>query len=84
MAAANGLKQVSLCPGAVPDAKPAKGPEDESTPRKDKPVAGKAWRQIGNVTRPGFTVYSPTNLPVTKWSALVETWLGTIGMIPAR
>ncbi len=24
----------------------------------------------------------PTKLPITKWPALVETWLGTIGMIP--
>jgi dipeptidyl aminopeptidase/acylaminoacyl peptidase len=24
----------------------------------------------------------PTKLPITKWPLLVETWLGTIGMIP--
>lgn len=26
----------------------------------------------------------PTLLPITKWPAMVETWLGTIGMIPGR
>lgn len=26
----------------------------------------------------------PTKSPITKWPALVETWLGTIGMIPAK
>lgn len=26
----------------------------------------------------------PTRFPITKWPALVETWLGTIGMIPAK
>ncbi|MFL6659976.1 MAG: alpha/beta hydrolase [Massilia sp.] len=25
-----------------------------------------------------------TTLPITKWPALMETWLGTIGMIPAK
>jgi len=26
----------------------------------------------------------PTPLPITQWPALVETWLGTIGIIPGR
>lgn len=26
----------------------------------------------------------PTKLPITRWPALVETWLGTIGMIPQK
>lgn len=26
----------------------------------------------------------PSNLPITKWPMLVETWLGTIGMIPDK
>lgn len=26
----------------------------------------------------------PTKYPITKWPALVETWLGTIGMIPSQ
>lgn len=26
----------------------------------------------------------PTEFPITKWPSLVETWLGTIGMIPAK
>ncbi len=26
----------------------------------------------------------PTKLPITKWPKLVETWLGTIGMIPEK
>ena len=25
----------------------------------------------------------PTKLPVSKWPQLVETWLGTIGIVPA-
>lgn len=59
---ANGLRQVPLWPGAVPNAKPAKGPEDELTLRDDKPVAGKPWLEIGNVARPSFTVYSPSGV----------------------
>ena len=26
----------------------------------------------------------PTKFPITKWPKLVETWLGTIGMIPEK
>lgn len=26
----------------------------------------------------------PTSKPITKWPALVETWLGTIGMLPGK
>lgn len=26
----------------------------------------------------------PTQFPITKWPTLVETWLGTMGMIPRK
>lgn len=56
---ADGHQQIALWPGAVPDAKPAPGPEDMRL-REDKPVAGKPWQEIENVTRPTMTIYPPT------------------------
>ena len=54
-----GHKQVSIWPGAVPDAQPVVK-SDIETMRMEKPVAGKAGIIIlGKVSRPTMTVYSP-------------------------
>jgi acetyl esterase/lipase len=54
-----GHTQVPIWPGAVPDARPVKGPEAmETTGAKDL-VAGKPWVAVSNVSRPTMTVYSP-------------------------
>jgi len=54
-----GHTQMRLWPGAVPDARPAKGPESAETTGKDSLVAGKPWVAISNVTQPTMTVYAP-------------------------
>lgn len=56
---ANGLHQIPIWPGAIPDAKPAPGPEDQTTLRQEKLIAGKPWLQVANVTRPTMTIYPP-------------------------
>lgn len=56
---ADGLQQWPIWPGVVPDAKAATGPEGEMTLREDRPVAGRPWWQVANVTRPTMTVYPP-------------------------
>ncbi len=53
-----GQTQVPIWPGAVPDAVPVAGPEDTGTV-KDPLVAGRPWVQVGKVSRPTMTVYSP-------------------------
>ncbi|MCE3608117.1 alpha/beta hydrolase [Massilia sp. P8910] len=53
-----GHTQLPIWPGAIPDAKPATGPEDEMTLREEKPVAGKPWLEVVNVTRPTMTIYA--------------------------
>ncbi len=50
--------QVPIWPGAVPDARPATGPEVVKTETKEL-VAGRPWLYIENVSRPTMTVYSP-------------------------
>ena len=54
-----GHTQVSIWPGAVPDAQRVTGPENTATDTKDL-VAGRPWVYVGNVSRPTMTVYSPT------------------------
>jgi acetyl esterase/lipase len=54
-----GHVQLSVWPGAVPDARPAVGPEMATFRPNEHLVAGKPWTYIQNVTRPTFTVYSP-------------------------
>ena len=53
-----GHTQVPLWPGAVPNARPAKGPEKTGT--DTSLVAGRPWVYVSNVSRPMMTVYSPT------------------------
>jgi acetyl esterase/lipase len=55
---AGGPQQLPIWPDAIPNAKPAAGPEN-TTLRDDRPVAGRPWLQVENVTRPTMTVYAP-------------------------
>ncbi|WP_229415813.1 alpha/beta hydrolase [Pseudoduganella armeniaca] len=54
-----GAQELPLWPGTPPDAKPGAGPENETTIRDDRPVAGRPWLQVENVTRPTMTIYPP-------------------------
>ena len=56
---ADGHQELPIWPGAVPDAKPATGPEGKVTLRTDRLVAGQPWLEVENVTRPTMTIYSP-------------------------
>lgn len=51
-----GHTQVPIWPGAIPDARPAKGPEKSEAVTKE-PVAGRPWIAVENVSRPTMTVY---------------------------
>jgi acetyl esterase/lipase len=55
-----GHTQVPIWPGAVPDAQPVAGPEEDTTTVTESLVAGRPWVQVGHVSRPTMTVYSPT------------------------
>jgi acetyl esterase/lipase len=50
--------QVQIWPGPVPDARPVPGPEYAKTV-KDDLVAGRPWTEVGDISRPTMTVYSP-------------------------
>jgi hypothetical protein len=54
-----GHKQVPIWPGAVPDAQPVAGPENDTTMATESLVAGRPWVQVGHVSRPTMTVYRP-------------------------
>jgi acetyl esterase/lipase len=54
-----GHTQVSIWPGAAPDAMPVTGPEFATTGGKEWQVAGRPWVVVGNVSRPTMTVYPP-------------------------
>jgi acetyl esterase/lipase len=54
-----GHSQVPIWPGAVPDARPATGPEAMETTGKESLVAGRPWVAVSNVSQPTMTVYSP-------------------------
>jgi acetyl esterase/lipase len=53
-----GYMQVPIWPRLVPDARRGEGPEVATT-IKEKLVAGRPWVEVGNVSRPTMTVYSP-------------------------
>src|SRR5450432_382795 len=53
-----GHTQVSIWPGAVPDAQPVTGPEDMTSDPKEL-IAGKSVVAVGHVSQPTMTVYSP-------------------------
>jgi acetyl esterase/lipase len=61
---AAGHTQIPIWPGTAPDAQPVKGPEVAGTVvdslGRPKPVGGKPWIYVNNVSRPTMTVYSPT------------------------
>lgn len=54
-----GHSQVTIWPGAVPDAQSVPGPENVTSTGKDELVAGKPYLWVNNVTQPTMTVYSP-------------------------
>jgi len=53
-----GHTQLPIWPGSVPDGRRAGGPEVATTVN-ESPVAGKPWVEVGNVSRPTMTLYSP-------------------------
>lgn len=58
-----GHTQIPIWPGAVPDARPAEGPERSGTvvdaAGAEKLVGGRPWVYVDRVSRPTMTVYSP-------------------------
>lgn len=54
-----GHKQVLIWPGKAPDSQPVAKPEDETKTVSDSLVANKPWVEVGKVSRPTMTVYSP-------------------------
>jgi acetyl esterase/lipase len=54
-----GHTQLQIWPGAAPDAVHVAGPENETKAVTDDLVAGKPWIEVGKVSRPTMTVYSP-------------------------
>jgi len=54
----SGHSQVPIWPGAVPDARRVVGPEVATT-ENQRLVAGKPWIEVGQVSQPTMTVYSP-------------------------
>jgi len=54
-----GYTQVPIWPGIVPDAQPVAGPADDTRTVTESLVAGRPWVQVGKVSRPTMTVYSP-------------------------
>ena len=53
-----GHKQVPIWPNEPPDSQPAAGPET-AREVKERPIAGKPWLEVRNVSQPTMTVYSP-------------------------
>jgi acetyl esterase/lipase len=56
---AEGHTQIPIWPAGAPDAKPAGGPEIDTTTGKDPLIAGKPVIRLGNVATPTMTLYSP-------------------------
>ena len=54
-----GHTQVTIWPGAAPDAQRVAGPEVAKTTGREFLVAGRPAVGVSNVTRPTMTVYSP-------------------------
>ena len=53
-----GHTQVAIWPAEAPDPQPVAGPETVAT--ESKPVAGRPWVYVRNVSRPTMTVYAPS------------------------
>jgi len=67
---APGHTQLALWPRGVPDSQPAHAPETVTRYTK-KPVAGRPWTYIENVSVPTITVYSPSERLNTHAAVLV-------------
>ncbi len=52
-----GLEQIALWPGAVPDPQPVPGPESVSVSARG--IAGRPYTDVTNVTNPTISVYPP-------------------------
>jgi acetyl esterase/lipase len=55
-----GHTQVPIWPGPAPDARAPAGPDVETMRTRPTLVAGRPWVEVGHVSRPTMTVYSPT------------------------
>ena len=55
-----GHPEVPIWPGPAPDARAVPGPEDTTTVRK--PVAGRPWTAVRNVSHPTMSIYSPQGM----------------------
>lgn len=53
-----GHRQIPIWPGAVPDAQPLAGPEND-TGVNPGPVAGRPWTWVAQVSHPTMTIYPP-------------------------
>ncbi len=54
-----GLTETPIWPAAAPGAKPAAGPEIDTTTSKDPLIADRPVLRLGNVATPTMTVYTP-------------------------
>ncbi|MBZ5502092.1 MAG: alpha/beta hydrolase [Acidobacteriia bacterium] len=54
-----GHTQVPIWPGAVPDAQPVAGPEDDALTATKSLIAGRPSAYLDHVSRPTMTVYAP-------------------------
>lgn len=54
-----GHTQIPIWPGKAPDSNPIEGPAVEVTEIVNRPVAGRPWLVVKNVTKPTITIYSP-------------------------
>lgn len=55
-----GHAQISIWPGVPPDMPTSAASKPETLFRgKEKPVAGRPWQEVDNVSRPTITVYAP-------------------------
>ena len=54
-----GHMQIPIWPGAAPDPQPVAGPEYDKSSGKNDLIGGRPVVEVGNVTRPTMTVYSP-------------------------
>lgn len=52
-------RQVPIWPGLIPNALSPSSPDEDMIIREDRPIAGRPWLEIENVTRPTMTVYAP-------------------------
>jgi hypothetical protein len=95
---AEGYKQIPIWPGAIPDARPTKGPETLCA-YPQSPIALEDAQRTISLLRSHAGEYKidphkigelrlhpfglrPTKYPATYWPHLVEIWLRTINVLP--